>query len=295
MERKKIVGTICGIMTGICWSLSGVFAQYLFEIKDVQANWMIPIRLVAAGMILFTYMFLTNKEELLAVAKEKKDFVQTIIAGVFGTMLFQATFFKAVEASNAGTATVLQYLAPVVIMIYICIMQKRLPNKIEVISIFLAVGGVFLIATHGNVESLSMTPEGLFWGIACAVGMFLDTIIPERLNKKYSSIAIMAWSFLFGGIAAGVVLKPWEYDVKIDVMTIVALSITILMGCVTAYLLYRYAINTIGPSKASLFSSSELVSATVLSVLWLSTPLIWIDIVGFAMILAVVIILTVTK
>ncbi len=295
MKNKKILGTLSGIMTGICWSLSGVFAQFLFDSKGVQANWMIPIRLVAGGLILLLYMLFTNREELFAVVKNKKDFIRTIISGVFGTMLFQSTFFKAVEASNAGTATVLQYLAPVFIMIYVCLRVKRLPNKVEVLSIVLAVGGVFLIATHGNINSLSMTPTGLAWGIACAFGMFTDTILPESLNKKYSAMAIMSWSFLFGGIAAMFVLRPWKYQVDVDFEVVGALAITVIMGCVTAYLLYRYAIKTIGPAKASLFSSSELVSATILSVVWLGTPLTWIDIVGFAMILAVVFILTMGK
>jgi len=295
MRNKRILGTLCGIMTGICWSLSGVFAQFLFESKGVQANWMIPIRLVAGGLILILYMLFTNRTELFAVVKNKKDFIQTIISGVFGTMLFQSTFFKAVEASNAGTATVLQYLAPVFIMIFVCLRKKRLPNKVEVLSIVLAIGGVFLIATHGNINSLSMTPTGLAWGIACAFGMFTDTVLPERLNKKYSAIAVMAWSFLFGGIAAMLVLKPWSYQVQVDFEVVGALAVTVIMGCVTAYLLYRYAIKTIGPAKASLFSSSELVSATILSVCWLGTSLKWIDIVGFAMILAVVFILTIGK
>jgi len=295
MKNKKLLGTISGIMTGICWSMSGVFAQFLFENKGVQANWLIPIRLVTAGLILSTYMLLTNRTQFLAIAKNKKDFLQTIIAGVLGTMLFQSTFFKAVEASNAGTATVLQYLGPVFIMMYVCLRKKRLPNKIEVLSVLLAIGGVFLIATHGNINSLTMTPAGLGWGIACAFGMFTDTVLPERLNKKYSAIVVMAWAFSFGGIAAMLVMRPWEYQVIVDFTVAGAVLLTVIMGCISAYLLYRYAIKTIGPAKASLFSSSELVSATILSVVWLGTPLKWIDIVGFAMILAVVFILTMGK
>jgi len=295
MKNKTILGTICGIMTGICWSLSGVFAQFLFETKGLQANLFIPIRLFVAGVILFLYMLFTNHKELFAVTKNKKDFIQTILSGIFGTMLFQSTFFKAVEASNAGTATVLQYLAPVFIMFYVCLKKNRFPNRLELLSIFLAVGGVFLISTHGDIRTLSISPDGLFWGLACAFGMFTDTLLPEKLNKKYSAIAIMAWSFLFGGIVAMFVFKPWNYPLEIDFIVLGALLVTILLGCITAYLLYRYSIKTIGPSKASLFSSSELISATILSVCWLGTPLMWVDFVGFTMILFVVFILTSEK
>ena len=295
LKNQTLFGAFCGIMTGICWGLSGVFGQFLFQTKGVDTTWLVPIRLLTSGLLLFTYVFFTNKEELFALAKNKRDFIQTIIAGIFGTMLFQATFFKAVQASNAGTATVLQYVAPVLIMMYVCFRNRKLPNKLEILSIFLAVGGIFLISTHGDIHSLSMTPEGLFWGLSCALSMFMDTILPERLNKKYSPLTVMAWSFVFGGITLSIICKPWKQTVHFDLSVLVSLFFVIIVGSIAAYLFYRYAIQCIGPSKASLFSSIEPIAATVLSVCWLGTTFMPIDLIGFAMIISIVFILTLGK
>ena len=295
IKNQTFVGAFCGIMTGICLGLSGVFGQFLFQTKGIDSTWLVPIRLLTSGLLLFVYVFFTNREELFTLAKNKRDFIQTIIAGIFGTMLFQATFFKAVQASNAGTATVLQYIAPVLIMIYVCIRNKKFPNKLEILSIFLAVGGIFLISTHGDIHSLSMTPEGLFWGLACAFSMFTDTLLPERLNQKYSSLTVMAWSFVFGGITLSCIWKPWEQQVSFDTQVWIALFFVIIVGSIAAYLFYRYAIQCIGPSKASLFSSIEPIAATILSVCWLGTDFVPIDFIGFAMIISIVFILTLGK
>lgn len=295
MNKNTIWGVVCGVMTGICWALAGVFGQFLFQNKNIEATWLVSIRLLTAGILLLIYAFFTNKEELVSLIKNKRDFLQSVISGVFGTLLFQGTFYVAVQHSNAATATVLQYLAPAIIMIYVCMRSKRIPNKVEILCIILALGGIFLISTHGNINSLSMTPEGLFWGIACAFGMFTDTILPEKLNKKYSPLTVMASSFFFGGLASVFILKPYEQTVQMDVTLLIILFLSIVLGSIAAYIFYRKSVLYIGPAKASLFSTSEALAATILSVLWLKTEFLFIDFVGFAMILSMVFILTISK
>ena len=63
-------------------------------------------------------------------------------------MLCQYSYFQTIEWSNAGTATVIQYLGPALIVVWVCLRTKRLPEKKEVLGMYLfAVTGIFLIAT----------------------------------------------------------------------------------------------------------------------------------------------------
>lgn len=293
-KNQSVLGAVCGLMTGICWGVSGVFGQFLFETRGVETAWLVPIRLTTAGILMLIYLFATKREETIALMKNRRDFIQTILAGVFGTMMFQLTFFGTVQRSNAGTATVLQYLAPVMIMIYVCVRKKKLPKKLETLSIVLAVAGIFLISTHGNVNSLVMTPEALLWGIGCAFFMFLNTVLPESLYTRHASTVVVGWALLFGGIVLSLVFKPWQYTVHIDVAVIISLFFIIIGGSVAAYLFYANSVKLIGPTKASLFSCIEPVTATILSALWLKTSFMWIDLIGFALILSTIFILSKT-
>lgn len=294
LKNRSVIGAFCGLMTGICWGVSGVFGQFLFETRNVQTAWLVPIRLFSSGVVLLIYLFISRREEVVKLLKSRRDFMQTILAGICGTMMFQFTFFGAVQRSNAGTATVLQYLAPVFIMVYVCIRVKRIPKRLEVLSIALAVSGIFLISTHGNVHSLVMTPEALIWGIGCAFFMFLNTVLPESLYEKYPSEVVVGWALLFGGIVLSCIFKPWKYTVHIDIAVIVSLFAIIGGGSVAAYLFYANSIKRIGPTKASLFSCIEPVTATVLSALWLKTSFMPIDLAGFALILSTIFILSKT-
>lgn len=294
-NNRSIFGAFCGLMTGICWGISGVFGQFLFETRDVQTEWLVPIRLASAGVILLTWLFISKREEALKLCKNRRDFLQTILAGICGTMMFQFTFFGTVQRSNAGTATVLQYLAPVFIMIYVCIRTRKVPGKLEVLSIILAISGIFLISTHGNPHSLVMTPEALVWGIGCAFFMFLNTVIPESLYERYSSEVIVGWALLFGGIVLSCVFQPWKYSVHWDLAVFVSMFFIVVGGSVAAYLFYANSIKRIGPAKASLFSCIEPVTATVLSAVWLKTSFMWIDLIGFALILSTIFLLSKTS
>ena len=291
-KKEKLFGSFCGIMTGVCWGVSGVFGQFLFETRGVESYWLVPIRMLSAGVLLLIYVFATNRSEALLIVRNRRDFIQAILTGVCGTMMFQLSFFLAVQNSNAGTATVLQYLCPVITMIYVCLRDRKIPGKLEILSIVLAISGIFVISTHANIHLLVITPTALFWGIATAFFMFLNTVIPERIYGKYSSMVIIGWAFLFGGITLCLIFRPWHYSVHIDPAVIISLLFIIIGGSVFAYIFYGNSIKRIGSAKASLFACSEPVAAAVLSTLWLKTSFMLIDLVGFALILSTLFILT---
>ena len=290
--NSKLFGSFCGVMTGVCWGVSGVWGQFLFETRGIDSKWLVPIRIFSAGIMLLIYMLFKNKDEVLGILKNKRDLLQAVLNGVCGTMMFQLAFFMTVQKSNAGTATVLQYLCPVITMVYVCMRDKKKPKKLETFCIFLALAGIFLISTHGNIGSLVITKSALIWGIGTAFFMFLSTVIPEKLYDRYSSMSVLSWGFIAGGIVQCLVFRPWQYEVKFDVMVVVALVFIIFGGSVMAYVFYGNAIRRIGPTKSALFSCSEPIAAALLSAVWLKTEFPLIDLVGFACILSTIFLLS---
>lgn len=295
MNKKIVWGSFCGVMTGVCWGVSAVFGQFLFGDRAVTPQWLVAIRLLFAGIVLCTFSLIKNRETLLKLVRTPKHLIHAACAGVLGTMTFQLSSFKAVQTSNAGTATVLQYIAPIFVLIYLCIRFRKLPKKIEIVSICLAVTGIFLISTHGNIHELVMTPEGLFWGLALAFFMFLNTVLPEDLYKIYPTTIVSSIAFVCGGTVLTLIVRPWEADVVWDIPMLVAMFFIVIVGSIAAYLFYAQSIKLIGSEKASLCACSEPVTATLLSVVWLHTDFMIIDLIGFVLIISTIFLLTNTK
>lgn len=91
---------------------------------------------------------------------------QLLLFSIVGMLGVQFTFVKSIEESNAIVATLLQFLAPIFIVIYISVMQKKLPPKAQVIGIAGTLAGLFLLLTNGSFQTLMVSSTALVWGVA---------------------------------------------------------------------------------------------------------------------------------
>lgn len=288
---NEMIGILITIIGGICWGLSGTCGQFLFEQKGVTTKWLVPVRLVTAGMIMLTYFIIRERKEAFRIWKKKYDAIDVIIYGIAGLMACQFTYFYTIELSNAGTATVIQYIAPAIIMVLVCFMERRIPKALEVLSLILAVLGIFLIATRGNIHQLAISKEALIVGLISALTVVVYNLQPKRMLTRYSAPYILSWGLIIGGLVLSFIFKPWEYTVRFDFGVIAALVGVIGLGSIGGFSLYMHGVKLIGPGRASLYSCVEPIAATLLSAVWLKVPFVTIDLVGFACIIAAIMLL----
>lgn len=250
------------------------------------------VRLFFAGIILVLAGFKLHGRENLRVFQKRRDTVHLLAFAIFGITFCQFTYFMAIQASNAGTATVLQYLSPILILAVVCMRELRLPKGLELAAIALSLLGTFVIGTHGDIHSFHITGEALFWGLLAAVSSMIYTIIPGGLILKYDIYQVLGFGMFFGGIAMGAVVRPWNYAVAWDAGTAGALAGVVVVGTAVAFGLYLQGVSMIGPLKGSIMGSVEPVSAVIISVFWLGTRFTLPDFLGFALILGAVFVLT---
>lgn len=175
---KALKGTLFTVIAGIAWGLSGTSGQYLMA-HGISALVLTNIRLIIAGLLLILLAYTKSRDKFVAFLKDKSSLISLLLFSLFGLFLNQLAYLSAIQETNAGTATVLQYVCPVGILAYTCIKDKVAPTLSEIISMFLAIGGTFLIATHGQLNQLSMTPSWSLLGLIlspnlCFVYHFTD-------------------------------------------------------------------------------------------------------------------------
>ena len=113
-------GVLLTLIGGTCWGFSGASGQFLFSHYQANPMWLTSMRMCFAGLLITLFGVLTQKEAMKHLVSQKKDLLKTFGFG-FVLMLCQFTYLQAINTSNAGTATVLQYLSPVYIMVFICL------------------------------------------------------------------------------------------------------------------------------------------------------------------------------
>lgn len=294
-RKKRVTGMIFALTGGILWGVSGVCGQYLFQNREVTAQWLVPIRLMTAGGGLLLYFLLRHREQALSVWKSRQNRIDVIIYGLAGLMLCQYSYFQTIEWSNAGTATVIQYLGPALIVVYVCISERKRPEPKEVFSVLLALGGIFLIATHGNPGTLVLSGKALAMGLFSAVSVVIYTVQPKRLLQQFDAPLILAWAMLIGGTVLMLLFRPWTQSPVVDGMTLLVMGYIIVLGTMLSFSLYMQSVKMIGSVRASLFACVEPVASTLLTVLWMKVAFAPVDIVGFLMIIATIFILAMPK
>lgn len=278
---------------GMLWGFSGTCGQFLMQTKGLLSDWLVPVRLLTAGGLLLAICWLKEKRRIFDIWK--RDWLGILIFGVFGMSMCQYTYFTAISASNAGTATVLQYIGPVLILVYLSLRHKQLPQPTELLAIFLAVMGTFFLATHGNPGAMALSPKALFWGLLSAVALAVYTVQPGILLEEYGSSVVTAWGMLVGGVMLCVIFHPWEIPVQMDGQVLAGMAAVVILGTVVAFSCYMEGVRCVGPKKGSLYASVEPVSATVFSVIWMRAAFGGMDLAGFFCILSTIFLLAAGK
>lgn len=280
------------LIAGFSWGISGVSGQYLLA-HGVHVNLLTSLRLLIAGLFLTGIAYMSDKEKLLTLLRSKKEMAGLLLFALFGLVLNQYAYLSAIQYTNAGTATVLQYVTPVLVLLYTCLRDRILPSWTEVVAILLAIGGTFIMATHGNPSELAITPLGLFWGILSAFTYSAYLLILAKQIKKYGSLHVISLSMHFGGILFPVITQSWHYSFTITWMNLLALFGIVGIGTIFAYTIFLHGVSIIGAVKGSLLASVEPVASVLLTVVLMGTPFSVTDFLGMVLIIAAVLLISV--
>ena len=288
-------GVILTALGGIFWGLSGTIVQFLFQNYHLNTTWLTTMRMLGAGIILLIICFIKDRKKSIAIWKHQSDVIQLICFSICGLMFCQYSYMTAIYHSNSSTAAILQYLNPVFIMLYTCLVCKRLPYKKEIICILLAFSGTFILATHGNIHEMNITPLGLFWGVMAGLSASLYSLLPRNLMNRWGSLIPIGYAMLIGGIVLGIIGKVWTIQVSLDFIGIIGVLGIIVIGTALGFSLYLLGVHYIGAMRASLIGALEPVSATFFMCVWLHSSFTVFDLIGFILILSTIFILSYKK
>lgn len=234
----SVKGALLTMFGGMCWGVSGCVGQYLFTRQGMDSTWLVPIRLFLAGVILCIYYGVRNWRQLVNPWRSWRNARDLVIYGLAGVSFCQFTYFLTIQLSSAGVGTILQDLSPVLILLVVCIQQKRAPRLFEVFSIVLALGGVFMLTTHGSLTNMAVSPAALVVGIISAFCVVIYTIWPQNLQKQYPTPMLQGWAFLMGGTFFALVFRPWRMNYVPNAAGIAGIAAVVLIGNVLAFSCY---------------------------------------------------------
>lgn len=292
-ESEVLKGIFLIVGAATAWGMGGVAGQYLHEYHQTDMVWLVMSRQILAGLLFLLYAGAVQKQNIFSVLRQMpQDIIAFSFCGILGAQL---GFYYTIGLCNAATATVMQYMAPVYVMLWMSYKHRRWPEGRELLGIVGAVVGVFLIATHGSLDSLAISPLALLIGLTSAVSYAYYSIKPVEMLKHYSSALIIGWGQLISGLALILWRNPFTPSGNWDMHAYWAFGYLLLGATILSYALYLQGLKIVGPTKASLISCAEPLASIISVVFLLGTKLLVPDFIGMGCIIFTVLLLSLPK
>lgn len=293
--RKR--GLLLVIIGASLWGIGGTVAQKLFQQFSIEAGWLVSTRLWIAGLLLLSIQFVCkNKAQVWQVWRNKKTAMHLVIFGLFGMLAVQYTYMASIQHGNAAVATLLQYLSPVFIMIYLLIRRKAAFAMVDLLMVALALLGCFLLLTNGSISTLSVSNTAIFWGVSSGVSAAFYTLFGAYLLKQFDSLVIVGWAMVIGGAGFSFIHPPWKIDAALLTgEALFYIAFVILFGTMIAFWFYIESLQSLSPKETSLFGSLEPLLAVLTTVFWLHEPFGLFQWLGTMCIIILVLFLSLNK
>lgn len=295
MTKAHFKGIIMVIIGAALWGISGTVSQILFQDYHMPVGWLVDVRLLGSGFVLIIAGLIgKERQKIWQVWRSPRMMMSLFLFAIFGMVGVQYTYLASIALGNAAVATLLQYLAPVLIAFYFIIKKRAFPGWVEWIGIILAVLGTFLLLTNGSFQYLHIPTMAVLWGLLSALALSFYTIYPGSMLKKWGTSVVVGWGMLLGGLFLAVTNHPWEFGATHWNATAFAFtSFVILFGTLLAFYLYLASQRYITAKESSILACTEPLTAVLTAVLWLGVPMRIFQWIGAVCVLAMILLLAI--
>ncbi|ULT54915.1 EamA family transporter [Neobacillus drentensis] len=295
MNRQKGIALV--ITGAVFWGIGGTVAKKLFQQYQIDVDWLVTTRLLLAGFLLLTVQFFRkDRSQILGVWKTRKTAIPLLIFGLIGMLAVQYTYMASIQHGNAAVATLLQYLAPVIIIVYLIIRKQTIVTRNDLLTVSLALVGCFFLLTNGSISQLSVPTPAIVWGVLSGFALAFYTLYAIPLLKQYDSLVIVGWAMMIGGLALSFIHPPWQLDTRgLTLEAYLYLFFVIIFGTMIAFWFYIESLQSLAPKESSLLGSIEPLAAVLTTVFWLKESFGIFQWIGTACIIGMIVLLALNK
>ncbi|MGE8205615.1 DMT family transporter [Heyndrickxia sp. NPDC080065] len=296
-KHTRRTGLFLVIFGAIFWGIGGTVSQKLFQQNSIDVNWLVTTRLLIAGFLLLTVQFfIKDRSQIFGVWKNGKSAIKLIIFGLLGMLAVQYTYMASINHGNAAVATLLQYLSPAMIIIYLVLRKQTVLTGRDVLTVSLALIGCFFLLTNGSISQLSVPTLAIVWGVLSGLAASFYTLYAVNLLKQYDSLVIVGWAMIIGGVSLSFIHPPWKIDFEsMTTTTFLYLLFVIIFGTMLAFWFYIESLQSLSAKETSLLGSLEPLAAVLTTVFWLNESFGFYQWVGTACILGMILLLALNK
>ena len=241
------------------WGIISLFSTPLKNV-GVSPGTIVAIRMIGGAIVLIAVFAIKNANYLKIKLKDVWLFIGT---GVISTGLFNYCYFTALELTSTAVAVVLLYTSPLFVIVMSAIFFKEKITKIKVVSLIMTMLGCICVTgligakLNGNIF-------GIIAGLGSGFFYSLYSIFGRVALKKYNSVTVTIYTFVFAAIASLFMADFSEFGYLIaDYRMALDAVLFVIISTVTPFMLYTKGLSKTEAGTAAILVTIEPVVGVI--------------------------------
>lgn len=218
------------------------------------------------------------------------DLWQLGLLGLLGVAASNYLYYLAIQKTSVATAIILQYTAPVMVLLYMVVRGLQRPTFRRVAAVGLAVVGSGLAIGLGGRGGLSLNPVGVVAALLAAVSFSYYNIAGHDLLARYDHWMVLLYTTLSAALFWLVVNPPWRVlSAHYSAFEWGFLLVFAMVSLLLPFSLYFAGLHYLEPTRAIVASCLEPVFSIVIAAMVLGESVKAAQAVGIIVVLAAII------
>ncbi|MEX2115670.1 MAG: EamA family transporter [Bacteroidota bacterium] len=210
-QKAPAAGYFYILVAVLFWGGSASIAKFLFSTNFDTL--IITQTRSSISFILIALYFLLKDRTVFRI--HTRDLPKFAMAGVIGIAVTNFTYYYTVQEATVAAAILLQYTAPVLVMLYaVVVAREETLNGAKIIALVLSLAGCWLAVSGGDWSAIQLRGWTLVTGIASAVCYSFMLLMSKHLLRTYSVWTTLTYAFGFATVFWLFVNTPWEIAEK---------------------------------------------------------------------------------
>ena len=220
-----------------------------------------------------------------------RDLAQTFLVGVLGVAASNYFYYLAIQKTNVATAIILQYTAPIWVLLYMVARRLQKPTLQRVAAVGLAVAGIAMVIGVIGPGTLRLDPVGVTAALLAAFSFAFYNIGGHGILARYDRWTVLLYTTFSASLFWIVVNPPWKIAAAhYSGGEWLFLLVFSLLSVLAPFSFYFAGLQHLEPTRAVVASCLEPVFSIVIAAVVLGEVMGPMQMAGIVLVLAAIVV-----